>query len=175
MNSCFRNLPEVRTAHEILDVPTVSARFGTAPFFWNWGKEAMTNLLPVEYLRDRNKVQQLVQLFDPIVRAVDGIAGEPVSMRVDLECSDGRSTLALFSHKRLSVSVGNATAAFALAILEGSTKPGVWFPEEAEGIAIEAREVLLKRAAQGTINFVMNKPPWMVETDPKELGLGIDV
>lgn len=27
-------------------------------------------------------------------------------------------------------SVGNATAAFALAILEGSTKPGVWFPEE---------------------------------------------
>lgn len=26
-----------------------------------------------------------------------------------------------------------------------------------EGIAIEAREVLLERAAQGTINFVMNK------------------
>ncbi|CAL5433983.1 unnamed protein product [Camellia sinensis] len=26
-----------------------------------------------------------------------------------------------------------------------------------EGIAIEAREALLKRAAQGTINFVMNK------------------
>ncbi|KAF5937044.1 hypothetical protein HYC85_024550 [Camellia sinensis] len=92
---------------------------------------------------------------------------------VDLECADGRNTLALFSHKRLSVSVGTATAAFALAILEGSTQPGVWFPEESEGIAIEAREALLKRAAQGTINFVMNKPPWMVETDPKELGLGI--
>lgn len=46
MNSCFRNLPEVRTAHEVLEVPTVSARFGTAPFFWNWGMEAMTNLLP---------------------------------------------------------------------------------------------------------------------------------
>lgn len=27
-------------------------------------------------------------------------------------------------------SVGIATAAFALAILEGSTQPGVWFPEE---------------------------------------------
>nr|KJB06707.1 hypothetical protein B456_001G136900 [Gossypium raimondii]KJB06708.1 hypothetical protein B456_001G136900 [Gossypium raimondii] len=40
------NLPEVRSAHEILEVPTVSARFGTAPFFWNWGMEAMTNLLP---------------------------------------------------------------------------------------------------------------------------------
>lgn len=35
-----------------------------------------------EFLRDRNKVQSLVQLFDPVVRAVDGIAGERVSMRV---------------------------------------------------------------------------------------------
>lgn len=32
-------------------------------------------------------------------------------------------------------SVGNATAAFALAILEGSTQPGVWFPEEVLKIA----------------------------------------
>ncbi|KAF5937041.1 hypothetical protein HYC85_024547 [Camellia sinensis] len=167
------NLPEVRSAHEVLRVPTVSARFGTAPFFWNWGMAVMTNLLPREFLRDRSRVQNLVEQFDPVVRAVDGIAGERVSMRVDLECADGRNTLALFSHKRLSVSVGTATAAFALAILEGSTQPGVWFPEEPEGIAIEAREALLKRAAQGTINFVMNKPPWMVETNPKELGLGI--
>ncbi|GMI94629.1 hypothetical protein like AT1G50450 [Hibiscus trionum] len=167
------NLPEVRSAHEVLEVPTVSARFGTAPFFWNWGMEAMTNLLPAEYLRDRSKVQQLVEWFDPLVRAVDGIAGERVSMRVDLECTNERSTLALFSHRKLSVAVGNATAAFAVAVLEGSTQPGVWFPEEPEGIAVEAREDLLKRAAQGTIAFVMNKPPWMVETDPKELGLGI--
>ncbi|KAI4386236.1 hypothetical protein MLD38_004184 [Melastoma candidum] len=162
------NLPEVRSIHEILGIPSVSARFGTAPFFWNWGMSAMTNLLPREYLRDRSKVQQLVQLFDPIVRAIDGIAGERVSIRVDLECSDGRHTLAIFSHRRLSVSVGFSTAAFALAVLEGSTQPGVWFPEEPEGIALEAREVLLERAAQGTINFVMNKPPWMVETEPKE-------
>ncbi|KAL7227210.1 hypothetical protein ACSBR1_022134 [Camellia fascicularis] len=165
------NLPEVKSAHEVLRVPTVSARFGTAPFFWNWGMEVMTNFLPAEFLRDRIKVQNLVEQFDPVVRVVDGIAGERVSMRVNLECADGRSTLALFSHKRLSV--GTATAAFALAILEGSTQPGVWFPEEPEGIAIEAREALLKRAAQGTINFVMNKPLWMVETDPKELSLGI--
>ncbi|KAK9274323.1 hypothetical protein L1049_019137 [Liquidambar formosana] len=169
------NLPEVRSAHEVLGVPTVSARFGTAPFFWNWGMTAMTIFLSTEFLRDRSKVQQLVELFDPVVRAVDGIAGERVSMRVDLECSDGRNTVGIFSHRRLSVSVGNATAAFALAVLEGSTQPGVWFPEEPEGIAIEARELLLKRAAEGTINFVMNKPPWMVETNPKEIGLGIYV
>ncbi|KAM5584656.1 hypothetical protein ABKV19_004163 [Rosa sericea] len=168
------NLPEVRSTHEVLGVPTVSARFGTAPFFWNWAMEAMT-ILPAELLRDRSKVQQMVQMFDPVVRAVDEIAGERVSMRVDLDCSGGRNTVSVFSHKRLSVSVGTATSAFVLAVLEGSTKPGVWFPEEAEGIAIEAREVLLKRAAQGTINFVMNKPAWMVETNPKELGLGIYV
>lgn len=35
-----------------------------------------------EVLRDKNKVQKLVQLFDPLVRAIDGIAGERVSMRV---------------------------------------------------------------------------------------------
>uniref|UniRef100_A0A161ZKT9 Saccharopine dehydrogenase NADP binding domain-containing protein n=1 Tax=Daucus carota subsp. sativus TaxID=79200 RepID=A0A161ZKT9_DAUCS len=169
------NLPEVKSTHEILGVPTVSARFGTAPFFWNWGMVAMTKLFPMEFLRDRNKVQQLVKLFDPSVRVVDGISGERVSMRVDLECSDGRHTLGLYSHKKLSVSVGVSTAAFALAILEGSTQPGVWFPEEPEGIAVEAREVLLQRASQGTINFVMNKAPWMVETDPKEVILGIYV
>lgn len=45
-NLIFRNLPEVSSAHEILGVPTVSARFGTAPFFWNWGMLAMTSLLP---------------------------------------------------------------------------------------------------------------------------------
>ncbi|KAK4741979.1 hypothetical protein SAY87_025567 [Trapa incisa] len=169
------NLPEVSTVHEVFGIPTVSARFGTAPVFWNWGMEAMARLLPPEYLRDRSKVQRLVQLFDPLVRAVDGFAGERVSMRVDLECSDGRNTIGIFTHKRLSVSVGFATASFILAVLEGSTQPGVWFPEEPEGIAVEAREILLKRASEGTSSFVMNKPPWMVETEPKELGLGIYV
>uniref|UniRef100_A0A7N0RI92 Saccharopine dehydrogenase NADP binding domain-containing protein n=2 Tax=Kalanchoe fedtschenkoi TaxID=63787 RepID=A0A7N0RI92_KALFE len=169
------NLPEVASAHEVLGVPTVSARFGTAPFFWNWGMEAMTKLFPSEFLQDRSKVQQLVQLFDPVVRVFDGIAGERVSMRVDLECSNGRTAIGLYSHRRLSVCVGTSVAAFALAMLEGGTQPGVWFPEEPEGIAIEARELLLKRASQGTINFVMNKHLWMVETEPKQLILGIYV
>ncbi|KAI3823480.1 hypothetical protein L1987_04918 [Smallanthus sonchifolius] len=169
------NLPEVTSAHEILGVPTVSARFGTAPFFWNWAMDAMTRFLPSEVLRDRSKVQEMVRLFDPVVRVIDGYAGERVSLRVDLECSGGRQTIGVFSHKRLSISVGYSVAAFALAVLEGSTQPGVWFPEEPEGIAIEARELLLERAAQGTINFVMHKAPWMVETNPKEVGLGIYV
>ncbi|CAN6443524.1 unnamed protein product [Victoria cruziana] len=151
------NLPEVRSSHEILGVPTVSARFGTAPFFWNWGMLAIAKLVPMETLRDRSKVQQLVSLFDPFVRAFDGIAGERVSMRVDLECSKGRSTVGIYSHKSLSESVGTCTAAFAMAILEGSTQPGVWFPEETQGVSVEARKALLERATKGTINFVINK------------------
>ncbi|KAF8706500.1 hypothetical protein HU200_030776 [Digitaria exilis] len=174
-NVYLLNLPEVKSAFKILGVPTVSARFGTAPFFWNWGMQAFANFLPAEFLRDRNKVQKLVESVDPLVRAIDGIAGERVSMRVDLECSNGRNTIGLFTHKKLSVSVGFATAAFALAVLEGNTQPGVWFPEEPEGIAMEARKLLLEHASQGTSNFVMNKPSWMVETDPKEVGLGIYV
>lgn len=35
-----------------------------------------------EFLRDRSRVGKLVELFDPVVRAIDGIAGERVSMRV---------------------------------------------------------------------------------------------
>lgn len=167
------NLPEVRSAHEILGVPTVSARFGTAPFFWNWGMEAIASIVPANILRNKTKVEQLVRVFDPFVRAVDGISGERVSIRVDLECANGRNTLGLFTHKQLSVSVGNATAAFAMALLEGGTQPGVWFPEQPEGIAVEVRGRLLERAAQGTLNFVLNKAPWMVETNPKEVGLGI--
>ncbi|TKV99181.1 hypothetical protein SEVIR_8G026501v4 [Setaria viridis] len=174
-NVYLLNLPEVKSAFKILGVPTVSARFGTAPFFWNWGMQAFTNFLPAEFLRDKSKVQKLVESVDPLVRAVDGIAGERVSMRVDLECSNGRNTIGLFTHKKLSVSVGFGTAAFALAVLEGNTQPGVWFPEEPEGIPIEARKLLLERASQGTSNFVMNKPSWMVETDPKEVILGIYV
>ncbi|KAL5719804.1 hypothetical protein ACHQM5_012542 [Ranunculus cassubicifolius] len=166
------NLPEVRSIHKILEVPTVSARFGTAPFFWNWGMLAMT-LVPSEILRDRNKVQKLAELFDPVVRALDKYSGERVSMRVDLDCSNGRNTVGIFSHKKLSVSVGISTAAFALAILEGSTQPGVWFPEEPQGIAIDDRQLLLNRASQGCINFVMDQMPWMVESEPKELVFGI--
>ncbi|KAJ0838416.1 putative cupredoxin [Helianthus annuus] len=82
------------------------------------------------FLRDRSRVQEMVRLFNSVVRVIDGYATERVSMRVDLECSGGRQTIGVFSHKRLSISVGYSTATFALAVLEGNTQPGVWFPEE---------------------------------------------
>jgi hypothetical protein len=39
-----------------------------------------------EFLRDKTKVQKLGQYVDPLVRAIDGIAGERVSMRVSFTC-----------------------------------------------------------------------------------------
>ena len=34
------NLPEVASTHQNLRVPSVSARFATAPVFWNWCRPA---------------------------------------------------------------------------------------------------------------------------------------
>ena len=124
------NLPEVGSAHSVLGLPTVSARFGTDPPFWNWAMQAMAALVPQHILKDRTKVGAIVALSDPLVRQVDKWAGEKVAMRVDLECSDGRRATSIYSHPSLSTSVGQCTAAFALAMLEGSTQPGIWFPEQ---------------------------------------------
>ncbi|CAD6343749.1 unnamed protein product [Miscanthus lutarioriparius] len=132
-NVYLLNLPEVKSAFKILGVPT-------------------------EFLRDRNKVQKLVQSVDPLVRAVDGIAGRACLYESRLGLFKWRILLDyLLIKSYLCKSVGFATAAFALAVLEGNTQPGVWFPEEPEGIPIEARKLLLERASQGTSNFVMNK------------------
>ncbi|KAK4419613.1 hypothetical protein Salat_2374200 [Sesamum alatum] len=151
------NLPEVESAHQVLGVPTVSGRFGTGPFFWNWTLSAITHLVPSNFLRNQRIVEMLVQFSYPLIRAVDVLTGETMSIKVDLECSDGYNTTAIFSHEKLSEAAGVATAAFVLAVLEGSTKPGVWYPEEPEGISIEARETLLRRVADGATNSVVIK------------------
>ncbi|BBN07033.1 hypothetical protein MPTK1_4g00390 [Marchantia polymorpha subsp. ruderalis] len=167
------NLPEVASTHEVLGVPSVSARFGTDPALWNWGMSAVANFAPEGFLKDKSKVDAFVQMVDPVVRALDGIVGEKVSMRVDLDCTDGKKAVGIYTHKYLSVAVGVSIAAFARAVLEGSTQPGVWFPEEEGGIKVEDRAKLLERASKGTSNFIMNRPPWMIEKDPKEIGFGL--
>ena len=62
-------------------------------------------------------------------------------------------------------------AAFARAMLAGETQPGVWFPEERG--AISDRRALLAHAAEGTIRFELNRPPWALETNPTRLGFGM--
>ncbi|XP_037440340.1 uncharacterized protein LOC119308335 isoform X1 [Triticum dicoccoides] len=157
------NLPEVKSTHKNLGLPTVDAQFGSDPFIWNWGMETFANFLPSDLLRDKNVTLKFAECVDPFIRVIDGIVGERVAMRIDLESSNGHTTTGLFAHNNLSVSVGYAAAAFALAVLEGSTKPGVWFPEEPEGIAIDARKLLLRRASRGVTNFTMNKNSGMIE------------
>ena len=40
------NLPETESCFTNLGVPSVSARFGTAPFFWNWAMWLTARLAP---------------------------------------------------------------------------------------------------------------------------------
>ena len=61
-------------------------------------------------------------------------------------------------------------AAFVDTMLQGGTKPGVWFPEEPEAIADRLR--LLQQSAQGCIRFELNQPPWKIESDAKQVGMG---
>lgn len=56
-------------------------------------------------------------------------------------------------------------------MLEGESKPGVWFPEERG--AVQQRVKLLERASKGCQRYVLNKPVWALESDPKRLGFGI--
>lgn len=40
------NLPEVSSGHQIFGVPSISARFGTAPDPWNWAMWLLARLVP---------------------------------------------------------------------------------------------------------------------------------
>ncbi|KAL3619040.1 hypothetical protein CASFOL_037268 [Castilleja foliolosa] len=122
------NVTEVASAHEIFKVPTINARFGIASFFWNWTLSAFIKTMPVELLKNRNIVQVLVKISYPLIRAVDIFSGKRAAIRVDLQCSDGYNSSAIFSHERLSEATGTATAAFVLVVLEGSTMLGDWYP-----------------------------------------------
>jgi hypothetical protein len=95
---------------------------------------------------------------------------------------------ALYAHGSLPDAVGHAVAAFVDLLAEdgGSTAPaGVWFPEEQtlwQGVqAGEADEAMLaataarqqrliERAARGAMRLELNKPPWALESEVRQLG-----
>ena len=61
---CFLyNLPETESCHVNLRVPSVSARFGTAPFFWNWAMWLTARLSP-KGAACRTRSLMLDQLLD---------------------------------------------------------------------------------------------------------------
>ena len=66
----------------------------------------------------------------------------------------------IYAHPSLSESVGTATAAFAMHLLDGDVPPGVWFPEEE---AVASKQKLLERCIEGNSNFVFNKAAWTLE------------
>lgn len=84
--------------------------------------------------------------------------------------ADDKTAAGLYVHPRLSEAVGVCTAAFARCMLAGQTRPGVWFPEERG--ALRDRRALLGAASQGAARFLVNRPPWSLETEPVQLGLG---
>ncbi|KAL3138840.1 hypothetical protein ABBQ32_005673 [Trebouxia sp. C0010 RCD-2024] len=164
------NLPEVESAFKYMKVPNVSARFGTDPAFWNWAMVATARFLPVKIITDRAKIRSFAKATSPVIKAIDPIIGEKVGMRVDLELADGSKACGVFIHKKLSDSAGTCIAAFVDTMLQGGTQPGVWFPEEPE--AVEDRMRLLTQSAQGCIRFELNQPPWKIESDAKQMGMG---
>jgi hypothetical protein len=132
---------------------------------------AIANLVPKSLLENQDAMKGLANFSAPIVRSVDAIVGETTSIRVDVKLKDGKQSVGLYTHPRLSECVGTCTASFATAMLNGECAPGVWYPEEVE--AISDRDALFERAKEGTSLFALNQAPWMVESKPVNLGFGL--
>lgn len=106
-------LPEVETLHQVLGVPSISARFGTSAV-WNGSMWLLARLAPKGLIADPEavrcapqaaspcrsvreapdyrhlldpQVKPLTGLVGPLVRAVDQLVGETVAMRVEIEVS----------------------------------------------------------------------------------------
>jgi hypothetical protein len=162
------NLPEVMSAHKYMNMPGVSARFGTDPFIWNWAMWLVARLCPPGFLKDRSQVRWLARLSDPWVRIVDKIIGEAVGMRIEIDFEGGKNAAGIYVHKKLPEAMGNSVAAFAHAVLSGHTQPGVWYPEEKE--ALSDRRAFLQYAAKGCLRFDLNRPAWALESEVRQLG-----
>jgi hypothetical protein len=187
------NLPEVGSAVACLGARGASARFCTDPAPWNWGMWLLARLLPASALSDRRAVAGLAAALEPAVRAVDAAVGEKVAMLVEADfaaagasgaAAGGRTQIqkaaALYAHKSLPDAVGHAVAAFVDLLADGGAPAGVWYPEE-EGLwsgverasgegAEAARARLIQRAARGSFRLELNKPPWALESEVRQLG-----
>jgi len=170
-NVFLYNLPETYSTHKYLKVPSVSARFGTAPGIWNTAMGLVATLVPKAVLQNPAAIKPLVMLSLPFVRLVDPLVGELTAIRVEVEMENGVISTGQYVHKQLSVCVGQSTAAFAREVLRGGTQPGVWFPEE--GGAVADRRAVLDDACKGARSFVLNAAPWQLESTPINMGMGM--
>lgn len=126
------NLLEAASCHDVLGIGNVKTLFGTAPNFWNTLLGLMAQL-PSSFLSNEPLMEKLAIFSLPIVRVVDYFAGATNAMRVDVSCEKDASVkeMALYAHENLEPCVGECVSAFCSALLSGSVRPGIWFPEEA--------------------------------------------
>ena len=57
-------------------------------------------------------------------------------MKIEVDFEGGKNSSGIYIHKRLPEAMGNSVAAFAHAMVQGGTQPGVWYPEEKEALAV---------------------------------------
>ena len=112
----------------------VQTFFGTAPPFWNALFALMARIIPQKVLQNRKWMETLAIISLPMVRLVDTLVGSSNGIRVDIECRDDSRWVALLNHKDLERAVGDAIAAFVVAIINEKNSNGipygVFFPEE---------------------------------------------
>jgi len=151
-------LPEVDSIHSTFDVPSVSARFGTAPEIWNIATRLMAMFAPRSFLTNRAQVTKFVEAIEPVVRAVDKLVGGTTAMRVDVRAKDGRRRNALWVGDSTASAAGQAAVGMALEMLNGSVRAGVLYPEEA--FTGETRQRVLDFSAS-----TAGRPSWDVPFD----------
>lgn len=165
------DLPEVEGAATALNVPSVSARFGITPAFFNAATAALAAVAPKAWLTDRAAAARVGAALGPIVAAGDAIFKDrTVAMRADLETSAGETASAIYVHRDMTSAVGTCTAAFAAAVLEGLVPAGVTRPE---ALPRAARDAIRERAAAGAARCEVGVPAWAVDSEPKRLGFGM--
>lgn len=145
--------PDVPTCHAALGVRSLSSRFGTAPLFWNYLFGAM-KAVPKSLLQNQDAMQAFALFSEPIIRFVDRLVGATNAMRVDAKGGGKQVTLRI-AHPDLEQCVGLATAAFALELVRGRVRPGVWYPAELEA---PVRASILAAAREDSFVYEVNGP-----------------
>lgn len=137
------NLLETASVHDVLQVGSVKSLFGTAPNFWNTLLGVMAQL-PPSFLANEDLMRKLSVFSLPIVRVVDYFAGATNAMRCDVTCDKEPAfkATAIYAHENLEPCVGECVVAFCCAVLSGTVKPGISFPEEAVADGDDAAAVL---------------------------------
>eukprot|EP00955_Chlamydomonas_euryale_P017851 190281-Chlamydomonas_euryale.AAC.1 len=65
-----------------MKVGGASARFATAPFFWNWLMWLTARVVPRTLLTNPNFAMSFAKAIGPLVAPIDKIVGEAVAMKV---------------------------------------------------------------------------------------------